>query len=290
MEITRMYQPQKINWFLIPDLLEKAIRAVPDNQKVDSLFKYELSGAPGFTIATFSQFVEIESTEDFLHFIKTSSEIPTRVEARVDCIKHYGDGSSSKTRPGYFDFTWREDRVEIEIWRSASELALKLLDEFEKNLELQPLQLLEQSEEQQDNKKQPLQRTIFLAHSFDDSGRSYAYQLTRFLSLLGFEIATGEGFSPERVSAKVKRRLASQELVVAILSERLDFTWLIQEMAGASFIEKPLFVLVEEGVDFKPAVLGDLEYIGFAKGKITDCFTPVLEGLRELGFQFTDGE
>jgi hypothetical protein len=58
-------------------------------------------------------------------------------------------------------------------------------------------------------------------------------------------------------------------------------------MTGTSFMEKPLFVLVEEGTDFKPGVLGDLEYIRFAKGKIAECFTPVLEGLREPGFRFS---
>lgn len=289
MEIKRRYQPRAVNWFLVPDLLNKVAASIPDHQKTDSLTGYKLLPVPQFTIKTYSQTVEIESAQDFPNFINTSSESPTEVEARLECIKQYPDKTTAVTHPDYFELSWREDELKIQIWRSASQPALQVLDEFEKALQLEPLKLVEQTKEQA-NDEEPLQRTVFIAHSFDEKGRSYAYQLTKFLSLLGFEIATGEGFSPESVSTKVKRRLSAQELVITILSEKDEHTWLIQETAGASFAEKPLFVLVEEGVDFKPAVLGDLEYISFAKGKISDCFTPILEGLRELGFEFTGWE
>jgi len=104
--------------------------------------------------------------------------------------------------------------------------------------------------------------------------------------LLGFEVATGEGFSPERVSTKVKRRLTAQEIVVVIISARHDITWLTQETTGASFADKPLIVLVEEGAEFKPGILGDLEYIKFPSTNISSAFIPITEGLRELGFKF----
>jgi hypothetical protein len=104
-----------------------------------------------------------------------------------------------------------------------------------------------------------LKKQAFIAHSFDERGRAYAYQLTKLLNLLGFEVATGEGYSPEKVSAKVKRRLLANELVVAIVSPKDDNTWLIQEMAGADFLGKPLIPLLEEGASLKSGIHGDLE-------------------------------
>lgn len=74
--------------------------------------------------------------------------------------------------------------------------------------------------------------------------------------------------------------------MIIIVSVRDGFTWPIQEMSGASFSDKPLIVLVEEGADFKPGVLGDLEYIKFLPAHIASCFVPIAEGLRELGFKF----
>jgi hypothetical protein len=286
MEIARWYLPKEINWFLIPDLLRKAELSIPEDKRVDSTSKRALTPASRFVIRTLSQFVEIETDGDFLEFLRSSSEAPTRVEARLDCFMQWGDGTQSESTPPYFVLKWNVKELEVEITRSASRTALTFLEELEKILQIEPLKAIEPTIEPETNKKN-LRRTIFIAHSFDEIGLSYAYQLTKFLSLLGFEIATGEGFSPEKVSSKVKRRLSSQELALAIISERDDFTWLIQEMAGASFTEKPLFLLVEEGTDFKSGVLGDLEYIRFAKGKIAECFTPVLEGLRELGFRFS---
>ena len=286
MEITRRYLPKEINWFLIPELLRKAESSIPADKRLDSTYARALVPASRFVIRTLSQFVEIESDNDFLEFLKSSSELPTRVEARLDCFMQWGDGTQSQKHPPYFVLKWNVDELVVEITRSASTSALPFLEELEKTLQIEPLKIIEPTNEPE-TQRRILRRTIFIAHSFDEIGRSYAYQLTKFLSLLGFEVATGEGFSPEKVSSKVKRRLSSQELVLAIISEREDFTWLIQEMTGASFTEKPLFVLLEEGTDFKSGVLGDLEYIRFAKGKIADSFTPVLEGLRELGFRFS---
>jgi hypothetical protein len=148
-------------------------------------------------------------------------------------------------------------------------------------LNLVPARQLENSDVPKQRK-----RTAFIAHAFDDSGRSYAFQLTKFLSILRFEVSTGEGFAPERVSSKVRRRLTAQEIVIVVLTQGHDLTWLTQEMTGASFSEKPLFVLVESGADFKSGILGDLEYVRFPAGQVPSAFISLIEGLRELGFNF----
>jgi len=284
MEIMRKYQHREINWYLVPDLIKKADCSIPEEERKEAAYK--LVPLPRFKIATDSQSVEMESEEDFVDFLKTTSEGPNQIEVRLDCYKEWPDGDLVERDPSYFSFEWRTNQLVVEMARNTIKSAIRFLEEFEQTLQLEPLKRLQASAEG-NTKSRTLERTVFIAHSFDEIGRSYAYQLTKFLSLLGFEVATGEGFSPEKVSTKVKRRLLAQEIVLAIVSEREEFTWLLQEMTGANFIEKPLVALVEEGVDFKSGVLGDLEYIRFTKGRVADCFTPILEGFRELGFQFS---
>lgn len=127
-------------------------------------------------------------------------------------------------------------------------------------------------------------RTAFIAHRFDELGEQLADRLARFLSLLGFNVQTGRGFSPKSVSEKVRERLHKQSIVFAILTPGDDATWLTQESVIGYSREKPLFVLCDTNADFKPGILGDLEYIPFAAPRIEGAFIAVLEGLKELGF------
>ena len=50
-------------------------------------------------------------------------------------------------------------------------------------------------------------------------------------------------------------------------------------------LEKPLILLVEEGIEYKAGVLGDLEYVRFPMGHVSVAFVPILEGLQELGYR-----
>ena len=45
-------------------------------------------------------------------------------------------------------------------------------------------------------------------------------------------------------------------------------------------------LLIEEGIDFKPGILGDLEYIKFSRDHISETFVSILEGFQELGYSF----
>ena len=145
-----------------------------------------------------------------------------------------------------------------------------------------------QADEVQPRRK--VDRTAFIAHRFDELGEQLADRLARFLSLLGFEVQTGRGFSPKPVSAKVKERLNLQSIVFAILTPGDDATWLTQESVIGLAGDKPLFVLRDTNADFRPGILGDLEFVPFTAPKIEAAFVPILEGLKELGFlSFTGG-
>lgn len=283
MQITREYQASNVNWHLLPQLFERAVGSIPSDELKDG--SNTLSPLPQVTVTTYSQTATFDSLDDFLAFLRVSSEGLEKVEATLDCLMVPGTISPYIVSPPFFRLSWRARGTVISVWRARSTEALPLLQTIEETLGLTPAHPREESEVAAEGEgRLRLKRTVFIAHSFDDVGRSYAFQLTKFLSLLGFEVATGEGFSPESVSAKVRRRLLAQEIVIAVMSHKDDLTWLIQESASVSLVAKPIFLLIERGVEFKPGILGDQEYILFEPGQITGAFTPILEGLRELGF------
>jgi hypothetical protein len=129
-----------------------------------------------------------------------------------------------------------------------------------------------------------LRKTGFIAHRFDEHGTKCAERVSRFLELLGFAIVTGRAYSPRPVTDKVRGRITAQELLFAILTPGTDDTWLTQEPIVGECKDKPLFLLKQEDFDYKPGLLGDREYIPFPPDYIEATFTPILEGLRDLGY------
>lgn len=128
------------------------------------------------------------------------------------------------------------------------------------------------------------ERSAFIAHHFDQEGEQAADRLARFLQLLGFDVKTGRAFAPEPVSEKVRKRMATQAVVFVVLTPAEDSTWLTQESILGYAKDKPLFILRDSRVQFKAAMLGDLEYIPFDAPGIESTFIPILEGLKELAY------
>ena len=129
-----------------------------------------------------------------------------------------------------------------------------------------------------------LPRTAFVVRRFDSTGAVAADKLARFLELLDFKVVTGRAYSPKSIAEKVRTRIQEQSTVFIILTPGADDTWLIQESILGDIKGKPLFILKETSVDFKPGMLKDMEHIPFTLPHIDTCFIPVLEGLRELGY------
>lgn len=127
------------------------------------------------------------------------------------------------------------------------------------------------------------EKIVFLAHSFDEMGNAYALRLSKFLDLLGFNVLSGQGFSPKAISRKVKERLQIAKLILVVFSEKKDTTWLIQEAAIKSE-GKPVIVLIEDGVEWEPGLHGDIEFIKFPRGNIEASFIGILEGLDDQRF------
>lgn len=129
-------------------------------------------------------------------------------------------------------------------------------------------------------------RTAFIAHRFDSTGTDAADKLARFLELLDFQVVTGRAYSPRSISEKLRARIQEQSIVFIILTPGSDDTWLTQESVLGHIEGKPLVILKETSVEFKPGMLMDKEYIPFTLPHIDASFIPILEGLRDLGYTF----
>lgn len=129
-------------------------------------------------------------------------------------------------------------------------------------------------------------RTAFIAHRFDSTGTNAADKLARFLELLDFQVVTGRAYSPRTIKEKVRSRIEEQSVVFIILTPGSDDTWLTQESVLGDIKGKPLIILKETSVDFKPGILIDKEYIPFTLPHVDTSFIPILEGLRDLGYTF----
>ncbi len=131
----------------------------------------------------------------------------------------------------------------------------------------------------------PLQRVIdstFVAHGFDDNGKKYAGEVRVFFESLRIKVETGEYFEPGSVPEKVKARIDSSDMFIAIVTPQDNHTWITQETLYADAKGKQPFVLVDRQVPYKPGMLGDSEYIPFTAGCISETFVKIIQGMNKL--------
>lgn len=120
---------------------------------------------------------------------------------------------------------------------------------------------------------------VFIATSFAPSCRERAQVLADLLSAAGFQSVFGEGFGGAQLSEGVRERLASADVVVALLEpangKREPSQWVIQEVTFAAALKKPCLLLVEKGVRFSQGLLGDIEFINFEASNYAAVFPRV---------------
>jgi len=139
------------------------------------------------------------------------------------------------------------------------------------------------------------ERSAFVAHSFDDVGEDTASVVSHLLQLLDFKVVTGKRYTSKSISEKVKARVREQGIVICILTKKWETTegeslaaqWVIQEAAFTEGLGKPLFLFLEEGVTQDLGIHGDIEYIPFSPGKLSEPLLKLVEGLKELGYRFS---
>lgn len=120
----------------------------------------------------------------------------------------------------------------------------------------------------------------FLSYLFSEKGNQYADELRHFLELSGIEVVTGERFEPRSVSEKLGELLESElDFGVLIIAENGESFWTRDEVNRVWAERKRVIVLVEEGSDFEQGLQGDLEWIRFSAGYISEAYTKLLEGI-----------
>lgn len=140
------------------------------------------------------------------------------------------------------------------------------------------------------------ERSAFVAHSFDDMGEETARVASHLLELLDFKVVTGKRYSSRSISEKVKGRVREQGIVICIVTKKWETTegeslpaqWVIQEAAFTEGLGKPLFLFLEEGIKKDLGIHGDIEYIPFSAGNLTEPLVKLIDGLKELGYEFSD--
>jgi hypothetical protein len=120
----------------------------------------------------------------------------------------------------------------------------------------------------------------FLSYRFGDPNELVALKVQRFLTLLGVEVITGQGYEPRSLSEKLSARLEdSVDFLVLLVQADGESPWTRDEIVTARARGAPVIPLVEEGAAFSPAIFGDLEYVTYASGHIGDTFLALTEAV-----------
>jgi hypothetical protein len=128
-----------------------------------------------------------------------------------------------------------------------------------------------------------LQPTVFVGRHFDAEGKAAFSPLCDFLTLLAFEVLQGEEYSSRDIPDKVQARIDSQDIFIGLVTGKRNHAWLNAEPAYAKGRDRHIIMLVEDGSDYDPAILGkDLEQIRFPANQVERAFNSLLRELRNI--------
>lgn len=126
----------------------------------------------------------------------------------------------------------------------------------------------------------PERLKAFVSFRFNDHGKALAFELREFLELTKVEFVSGLGFEPRSVSEKVIEKLSSPlDLFIIIQCVSGDSAWVNQEIGIAKANKIPVIVLKEEGAAETPGILGDIEYLPFSEGNISNTYVGILQAI-----------
>jgi len=124
------------------------------------------------------------------------------------------------------------------------------------------------------------QLRCFLSHRFSEVGEAYAREVRKFLELVKVDVAEASKFEPRSIRDKVRELLgAGHDFGVLIISEDGESMWTRDEANAFWQDDKYVIVLVSEGSEFEQGLQGDLEWIPFPEGHLSEAFTKLLEGI-----------
>jgi hypothetical protein len=124
--------------------------------------------------------------------------------------------------------------------------------------------------------------TVFLSYRFSPANSGVATTVQAFLSALGVEVVTGQGYEPRSVSTKVAQRLSRVDAVVLLIGADGESPWTRDEVATAHARGADVIPIVEEGSAFSAGLFGDQEYITFQAGHIGDAFLELAQAMQYI--------
>lgn len=128
--------------------------------------------------------------------------------------------------------------------------------------------------------------SCFLSYRFNEQSKPLAFELSKFLDLLGIKVISGMGCEPRRVTEKVMSRLKNQhDFFIYLITSEGESTWTRDELAYAFATELPVILLVEKGASVGKGLLGDWEYIEFERSHIGDTYIAILEATKFIKSQ-----
>ena len=127
--------------------------------------------------------------------------------------------------------------------------------------------------------RRSLKKTVFLAHRFDEQGRSTTAAVRKILQACGFSVVEGESYEARDVPAKIAERIETQDILLAVITPG-DSVWIASEVAFAHGKKKYIVFFAEEGTDVKKGILGaDYEHLTFPRGNVEKAFSDLLNAL-----------
>ncbi len=125
--------------------------------------------------------------------------------------------------------------------------------------------------------------TCFISYRFNENDKKIAFELSRFLDLIGIDVKSGVGYEPRRISDKVMSKLNDNiDFIIYIVSDSGESMWTRDEIALSFGQDKYVIPLIEGNQKFQSGIFGDLEYINFEKGHVSDTFIGLLEAIQYI--------
>ena len=178
---------------------------------------------------------------------------------------------SLRGTPPFGEYNIDRDRIEQDWYNADLQRAAGILEAALDNVKSKGVARL--SEEKKD--------VCFLSFRFTEEAKKYGAEVKQFLELQELEVLTGERFQPTSLKRKIEPMLNESEFGVAVLGKDEQTAWTRDEVRLLADNDKTVIFLVEEGVTFEQALFGgDLEFIPFPPGHISEGFIKLLEGIK----------
>ncbi len=130
-------------------------------------------------------------------------------------------------------------------------------------------------------------RRVFLSHCFAD--KDLAVGLTALLNQHGFEVLTGLDTAGS-ISRVILQRIGEADFFLCLMTRdqlKADGTfttspWLLEEKGAALALQKPVVLMVEDGVSDFGELQGDVERIHFGERRFVMAALQAIEHLKIL--------